>query len=165
VSWVEQIQTAYRYNEWANNKILAAAAQLDDEELAGQRVGSGGSIANDLSHIVVAQQNWLALLVGEPRPAPWEPPQIDVISTLRQHYDASHERLREHMRRLSEDELTRTITTEWQGEMYTYHTWQILLHLANHGTQHRAEVGIALLALDASPGDLDLDDFNFIEED
>jgi uncharacterized damage-inducible protein DinB len=159
---VEQIRTAYRYNEWANEKVLAAAAQVDDEELAQQRVSSRGSIVNDLAHIVSAQEGWLGRIVGEESPAPWEAPLVDVMSALRERFDDSHDRLRQYAERLTEDELTRTIGIEWQGDTYEYDVWQILMHLANHGTQHRAEVGIALLALDASPGDLDLDDFYFI---
>lgn len=163
MSWVEQFRTAYRYNQWANEKILAAAAQVSDEELTRPRVTSRGSISNDLGHIVMAQETWLSRLAGEDRPAPWSPPQVDVVATLRGRFDASHDRLSAYIQRLSEDELTRVIKVEWQGQTYTYDAWKILLHLANHGTQHRAEVGIALLELEASPGDLDLDDFYFIE--
>lgn len=163
MSWVEQVRTVYRYNQWANGKVLDAAAQVSDEELARPRPSSGGSIANDLAHIVRAQETWFARLAGEDRPEPWDPPDAGIISALRSHYYDSHERLHDYTQRLTEDELTRVINIEWQGETYTYRTWQILLHLANHGTQHRAEVGIALLAINASPGDLDIDDFYFLQ--
>ena len=34
--------------------------------------------------------------------------------------------------------------------------WRMLLHVANHGTQHRSEVAAQLTAFGRSPGDLDL---------
>lgn len=161
MSWVEQVQTACAYNEWANEKVLVAAAGVTDEELARERVVSMGSIAKELAHIVAAQESWSCRLRGEEPSKGPEAPQSNVVSTLRQRYDASHAWLREYTGRLADDELDRVIDVEWQGETYTYTAWKMLMHLANHGTQHRAEVGIALLALDASPGDLDLDDFYF----
>lgn len=166
MSWVEQVRTLYRYNEWANARVLEAASRVGDDELTRQRATSIGSIAGSLEHIVGAQEKWLGRLVGDdPSPNPWVWPAVDAIGSLRLRYHASHERLRAYMRNLTEDELARVIDIEWQGDTYTYRVWQILLHLANHGTQHRSEVGIALLACGASPGDLDIDDFYFSGDD
>ena len=37
--------------------------------------------------------------------------------------------------------------------------WQALLHVFNHGTQHRSEAAALLTDAGRSPGDLDLIDF------
>ena len=37
--------------------------------------------------------------------------------------------------------------------------WQMLLHLLNHGTQHRSEAALLLTQVGRSPGDLDLIDY------
>jgi uncharacterized damage-inducible protein DinB len=37
--------------------------------------------------------------------------------------------------------------------------WQLLLHVVNHGTQHRSEAAVLLTAAGLSPGDFDMVDF------
>jgi uncharacterized damage-inducible protein DinB len=37
--------------------------------------------------------------------------------------------------------------------------WQLMVHVVNHGTQHRSEAAALLTAEDRSPGELDLMDF------
>jgi uncharacterized damage-inducible protein DinB len=37
--------------------------------------------------------------------------------------------------------------------------WQMLAHVVNHGTQHRAEAAALLTTVSRSPGDLDMIDF------
>jgi uncharacterized damage-inducible protein DinB len=40
-----------------------------------------------------------------------------------------------------------------------FRLWQTMLHVTNHGTQHRSEAAALLTQAGHSPGDLDLIDF------
>src|SRR5207248_11666353 len=58
---------------------------------------------------------------------------------------------------LTEADLERDYARERpDGRVYVYKLWQMLLHVANHGTQHRSEVAAMLTGFGRSPGNLDL---------
>lgn len=40
--------------------------------------------------------------------------------------------------------------------MGTRYLWEVMLHVANHATQHRSEVALMLTTFRHSPGDLDI---------
>jgi uncharacterized damage-inducible protein DinB len=45
------------------------------------------------------------------------------------------------------------------GKPFTKVLWQVMVHVVNHGTQHRSEAAAILTDLGHSPGDIDLISF------
>jgi len=159
MDWLEYFRTQYGYVEWSNNRVLEAAAALGEAELLKERDVPYGSIANDLSHIVRTQVWWLSVLEGNPNRPP-ELPQTDIIANLRRWYEDSHGALRRFLDSLTEEGLVQKVgATRPSGERYDWVRWHLLMHLANHSIQHRAEVGIAVASLGSSPGDIDFLDY------
>jgi uncharacterized damage-inducible protein DinB len=156
VSSKDCIRNLYEYNEWANNLVLKAASALGEGQLRQETAVSMGSALANLSHIVRAQMGWLGFWrTGERQPVP-EPPDEGAPEWLRESYARSHDDLRRFVETLTEEELGRMLErSDREGKTHRWRLWQLMVHVANHGTQHRAETAVALTALGSSPGDLD----------
>jgi uncharacterized damage-inducible protein DinB len=153
----KQLRRLVAYNQWADERILAAIDGLAPEELVRPREAYFGTIAGNLRHTLSAQRVWLARWQGqaprydEPVTVPW-----------REAYAASHAALRAYVAGLSDTDAERLVRyTDLRGNNREIGLAQAITHLVNHGTAHRAETGLLLERLGRSPGDLDYTVFCF----
>lgn len=159
---LELIRSMFGYNEWANNKILEAAAKLSAEELSRKSDLSPKGVTDTLAHAVGTQIFWL----GE-----WKEPGsfnqswfqgLDSFEGVREGFGKSHRALAEYLASLSDAGLDRLITPpEWWGDTpgVRFPLWHIMLQVIEHSQQHRSEVAQAISAAGSSPGELDYIDF------
>ena len=155
----EWIGELYEYNEWANRRVLAVASGLSDAELRDDRAGME-SIGGTLRHIAQAQNGWWCFWTGTERPRIAELPEAGVMEAIGEWFRSSHDELRTFVESLDGSSLERTYEdTDDEGRPVTFRLWEMMVHVVNHGTQHRSEAAAALTVLGHSPGDLDFCDF------
>jgi uncharacterized damage-inducible protein DinB len=154
--WIREL---YAYNEWANARVLAVASGLNDTQLREERAGMA-SIADSLRHIASAQHGWWCFWTSTERVHLPEVPAEGVMEAVRDWLGRSHEELRRFGESLDDAALEQTYQdTDDEGRPVMFRLWEMMVHVVNHGTQHRSEVATILTLLRRSPGDLDFCDF------
>ena len=152
------ILTLFDYNTWANARVLNAAANLTPDQFTAPAGLSHGSVRGTLVHTLGAEMVWrwrcaegisVAALPSES-----DFPTIDV---LRERWRDEEHKMRAYLNSLTDEVLNQVMQYKTtKGVPYENVLWHLLVHVVNHGTQFRAEAGIALTACGHSPGDLDL---------
>jgi uncharacterized damage-inducible protein DinB len=157
VSKLELIRALYDYNKWANNQVLDAASRLSDDELTRSQGASFDSIEQNMGHIVAAQMNWLERWTTGKNVTPTtEVQKIRGLGALREAFARSHERLREFVASLNDERLDAVLEyRDSRGARDERPLWQLMSHVTNHGTHHRAETAMAMAALGKPVRELD----------
>jgi uncharacterized damage-inducible protein DinB len=155
----EAIQLLFAYNTWANERILAAAEGLSEAQYTADVPGlSHGSIRATFVHALGAEIIWRRrCLEGVSPAALLQAAEVPTFAALRRRWAAVDAALRAGVTQLTDEALAAPLpyrTT--RGTPMADTLWQVLAHLVNHGTQHRAEAAVALTAFGRSPGDVDL---------
>ena len=160
---IEAIRTSYEYNRWATGRLLDVAAGLTPEQLNAPGGAGHGSIRETLIHQFVAHKSWLSWWDGSMSLEESlsyhvnedDYPDIPAVRALWEAVDAQTVRFVDG---LTDDDAERSFDVQlpWGLPQTSFKLWQMMLHVANHGTQHRTEVAAMLTAVDHSPGDLDL---------
>jgi uncharacterized damage-inducible protein DinB len=153
----EAIRLLYDYNYWANHRLLAAAEKCATEQLHASLPMSWHSVMGTFAHILGAEWIWRERCQGVSPTKVLDPSQFTTLAALRRRWDEEEAALRGYVNGLSDADLPRVIDyRNTSGKPLRRVLWQILLHVVNHGTQHRGEIALYLTSFGHSPGDIDL---------
>jgi len=147
----DEVRFLFDYDRWATKRVLAVLDGLDPEVWSRTNVVDERGLGGILVHQLGAAQRWRHSFqdTGE-EPTPEEEP-LPTIAELRERWDAEWAAV---------DAWLATITDGFVAYVYEgVPVWQMLVHVVNHGTQHRTEAAALLTAEGRSPGQLDLIDY------
>jgi uncharacterized damage-inducible protein DinB len=134
------VDDLYRYNTWANDRILALSADLSNEQLDEPREIGFGSLRNTLFHILAAEQIWLERWQGAPwRPLPTDAGGLPVAEIGNQLRQTAADRQAVLDRGRSDGWQSVCQYKDSKGNPYSNPLVELLLHVANHGIHHRAQ--------------------------
>jgi uncharacterized damage-inducible protein DinB len=129
----------YEYHFSENRKIWDnCIASLSQEQFLIDTGYSSGSVRNQLVHIMSADNAWFSGLSGVDGLNTDNPDAFTDRNVLRSHWDAVEKNMRDYLAKLQDDMLLEKPFSE--GEDKDLILWQVLLHVANHGTDHRAQL-------------------------
>jgi uncharacterized damage-inducible protein DinB len=156
---VEYCQLLARYGRWMNERMFAALGRMDDAERRRDRGAFFGSIHRTLSHVAWADQTWLGRFTGTPFDAPAYGadlvPTFDELATLR---DAVDTRILDWAGQLDAAWLAATLDyrAASDGRRRVLPAWVAAVHLFQHATHHRAQVGTLMKQAGIDVGVTDL---------
>ena len=125
----EYFQKLYKYNEWANRRVLGA---IERQNVTTEK------ILSIFSHQLVANFLWLHRIKGLPAPdlKLW---QTYDLPKLRELVDEGSKQWIEFVE--STDSFNRVLKYKnYVGDYYETNVEHIMMHLVNHGTYHRGQL-------------------------
>lgn len=143
-----EIRDLFAYDRWATERVLADLDGIDEETWRRAAVIDERGLGGILVHMLGAYQRWRHGLAEDGQsPRPEREPLL-APNELRTRWATEWAGM---------DALLASVDERWlarddEGVPFT----GMLLHLANHDTQHRSEAAVLLTQAGHSPGELDL---------
>lgn len=129
----------YEYH-FAENRVTweKYIMPLTQEQYIQQVDYSLGSLRNHIVHLTEVDNIWFSELRGLTDPAIPFIEETDDRARIRQHWDAVEAMMRDYLADLRDEMLmAKPIVLEEDKDL---RVWQVLLHVVNHGTDHRAQM-------------------------
>jgi uncharacterized damage-inducible protein DinB len=158
---LETMRRLYDYHFGVYERLWASIEQLTDAQFVQDVSYSVGSARNHIVHLMSVDQRWFARVMGAPLPDRLEYEAYPTRASARADWDAIQQRLRSYVTGgLTEADLARSVAyavRRPQGDVdHTSAVWEILVHVINHGTDHRAQLLHILREFDAPTFEQDM---------
>ena len=148
----DEIKFLFDYDRWATQRLFVQLDGIHPEVWSRTNVvderGMGGILVHQLGAMMRWRDDLQRVDVKRPR---LESGPLPGPSELREQFEAEWAAYEDWSSTMTDDMLDYVVDG--------VPIWQMLVHVVNHGTQHRSEVAALLTAEGRSPGDLDLIDF------
>ena len=130
----------YDYHFAESRKIWDSYVnQLSHEQFTQQAGYSHGSVRDQLVHLMNVDEGWFSELRGVEPSEPLPPVDFDDRETIRARWDSIEQSMRDYLAELRDDMLFDKPIEEPEEDKDLI-VWQVLLHVVNHGTDHRAQL-------------------------
>jgi uncharacterized damage-inducible protein DinB len=133
-----------RYNQWANQQVLAACQNLSENQLAAAMPGAYGSVRDTFQHLLRAEADYINRITGA-RPQPsfkWdEAPSLKDLSAFAAQVG---EAFLDTIQRLPP---THIVHEEEDGKTLDYQARHLFMQVINHGIEHRTNITTYLNSL------------------
>lgn len=147
----------YKYNQWANAKILNSAERVTQEQFLALGSFPHGGLRGTLVHTLFAEWIWRHRWEGTSPVVRLKPEDFPTFESLCSRWADEEKLLMAFIDNLTDDKLnSHFLYTSTDGTPYERVLWHTMAHLVNHGTQHRSEAAAILTDFGHSPGDIDL---------
>lgn len=128
----------YNYHFSENRKIWNAfVMSLSQEQFTQPLQYSIGSVRDQIVHLVNVDNAWFSDLQHRQSPEWPVPADLADRTLIRSHWDEVEQMMRDYLANLRDDML---FEKPLQGEDENLVMWQVLIHVVNHGTDHRAQL-------------------------
>ena len=154
----QDILFLFDYNDWANERILGAAARVSPEQFVAPAMVSHGSLRGMLAHALGVEILWRQRCqTGISPSAILKEEEFATFDVLQAAWLRESQAWHAYLATLTDEMLEQRVKYQtMRGADHEDILWQLLAHVVNHGTQCRSEAGLVLTAYGQSPGDLDL---------
>ena len=158
----ETLRQQYAYTSWATRQVLETAAALTPEQLHAPGAAGHGSVRDTLIHLMRTHRGWLSWWDGSLPPdeayrLKMDPAAYPDIPSLLAAWSEIERQTAAFLAGLSDADAEKAFAWDFRnGRTSGMPLWGMMLHVMNHGTQHRSEVAAMLTGFGHSPGNLDL---------
>lgn len=130
----------YEYHFTENRKIWDSyIASLTYEQFTQDVDYSHGSVREQIIHLMSVDEVWFSELQGVEPSESLPSTNIDDRESVRNHWDDIEKRMRNYLAELRDESLFEKPIKEPEEDKDLI-VWQVLLHVVNHGTDHRAQL-------------------------
>jgi|SRR5271165_636949 len=160
----ELLRSHLDYTAWASGLLLDSARQLSPEELNRDFGTADKSVLGTLVHIFAGDRIWLERMHGIARERLVEPGDHD-FAVLLEAWPRVFQGWKDWAAGLTDAKALEDISfyRATIGSTFQMPAWLIVMHVVNHGTQHRGAVLGFLRAMGKTPPKLDLLEYYFVK--
>lgn len=136
----------YKYNLWANQTLVNEIKPY---------YNSNNYISETFSHVINAQYIWWGR-INHDQPTPYKVREIQDYEVIQKNISIIGEKWQNYVTNINQAEKERVISyTNSFGESFTSFIQDVIIHLVNHSSYHRAQVARALRLENVSPPNTD----------